>query len=294
MTTHSRQNFNTILVLVVFIHMVFLFFSFQLQEKSKKDIASHEGKGTTTAPIKVKFVKVKKFLSDNMKQIVDSEDPEVFKRPENAKYLSDKNRAFDRQSVAKTVAPFQKSARIRKGGDGSEGNQKFKNLKLSDLGQRIEKHPLASAAKEYARAGTLKAISDHGASVSSTSDYIEGVPLGDLTHLNTQEFQYYGFYHRIKLKLEQFWGRSIHEKAEILFKSGRRIATDNSVITSLRVTLDELGEIIAISVTGPSGVRELDDAAIESFNQAGPFPNPPKGMMVDGKAIIEWGFVVNS
>jgi outer membrane biosynthesis protein TonB len=43
-----------------------------------------------------------------------------------------------------------------------------------------------------------------------------------------------------------------------------------------------------------SGIKELDDAAIESFNDAGPFPNPPKGLVVDGKVTIEWGFVVKS
>jgi len=42
-------------------------------------------------------------------------------------------------------------------------------------------------------------------------------------------------------------------------------------------------------------VKELDDAAIESFNKAGPFPNPPKDLISNsGTAIIKWGFVVKS
>ena len=43
-----------------------------------------------------------------------------------------------------------------------------------------------------------------------------------------------------------------------------------------------------------SGVEELDAAAIESFNKAGPFPNPPKEMLENGRAKIEWGFVVKT
>lgn len=66
------------------------------------------------------------------------------------------------------------------------------------------------------------------------------------------------------------------------------------LITSLQITLNEKGQIIGVKILGTSGVKELDDAAIESFNQAGPFPNPPKDLLVNGKAVIEWGFVVKS
>ena len=65
-------------------------------------------------------------------------------------------------------------------------------------------------------------------------------------------------------------------------------------ITSLQVDLDDNGNIVRVHLKGSSGVKELDDAAIESFNNAGPFPNPPKGMVRNGKASIEWGFAVSN
>ena len=65
-------------------------------------------------------------------------------------------------------------------------------------------------------------------------------------------------------------------------------------ITSLKIKLDSKGNIVNIFVKGTSGISELDDAAIESFNKAGPFPNPPSGMLQNGFALIEWGFVVKS
>ena len=77
-------------------------------------------------------------------------------------------------------------------------------------------------------------------------------------------------------------------------KTGRSIASDSNHITSLEIFLDEKGEIVDVSVNSPSGVRELDNAAIKTFNQAGPFPNPPKGMLKQGKAKIKWSFVVNT
>jgi protein TonB len=128
--------------------------------------------------------------------------------------------------------------------------------------------------------------------VAQSNDYVEDVPLGEQTHLNTTEFKYYGFYHRIKQKLEQHWGASLQEKMERIYKSGRQVASIDNRITSLVVKLDEKGNIVEVQISSTSGVRELDDAAIESFNKAGPFPNPPKGMMENGVARIEWGFVV--
>ena len=42
-------------------------------------------------------------------------------------------------------------------------------------------------------------------------------------------------------------------------------------------------------------MRELDDAAVEAFRQAAPFPNPPKGLIeTDGTIKIRWNFVVES
>ena len=56
----------------------------------------------------------------------------------------------------------------------------------------------------------------------------------------------------------------------------------------MKVTVKKV-DVANIIVSGT-----LDAAAIDSFNQAGPFPNPPKGMIRGGKAVVEWGFVVNS
>ena len=130
--------------------------------------------------------------------------------------------------------------------------------------------------------------------LARTNDYVEDLPLGDMTRLNTIEYKYYGFYHRIRQKLEQYWGNSLREKADNLHRSGRRLASNTQKITALTITIDSKGNIVDVYLKSTSGVQELDDAAIESFNKAGPFPNPPKGMLKNGRAKIEWGFVVKS
>ena len=129
---------------------------------------------------------------------------------------------------------------------------------------------------------------------SATNDHIKNIPLGDITQLNTTEFKFYGFYHRIKQKLEQHWGNSLRQKAKDLYRSGRRISSQGEKLTALLVVLDEKGNILKVKLKSTSGIQELDQAAVESFNKAGPFPNPPKEMLRSGKAFIEWGFVVKT
>lgn len=221
---------------------------------------------------------------DSSRQIVQSEDPETKTIPKKAR-LSDKDRAFDRETKARVVKKFQQGQR------GSPG----KDLSLSALGGDIAReNPFKNAAKEYASAQKGSKKNSGGRVVSSTNDYLEDIPLGDLTHLNTVEYKFYGYYHRIRQKLEGFWGRSVQEKAETLAGEGRAIASDDAHITALRIVMNSAGEIVDVVILGSSGVKELDDAAIESFNAAGPFPNPPKDLIVDGRVTIEWGFVVNS
>ncbi len=287
---YSRRFYYIVFIVVLILHLCSLAIrkgtDFQLPLKDTVE----------SRPIKITVIDQKVLESIRAKkQIVDSEDSVNRAKPQDSRFFSDKNRSFDREARARKNAPFQKAAKGEKNADASGGKKAAKEMKLSDLGAFSKTHdPFKFAAKDHAEGMKgLRSGSPLGQTVSSTNDYLADVPEGDLTHLNTQEYKYYGFYHRIKTKLEQFWSRSIQEKALLLMRSGRSIAS-TEVVTSLRVTMDEKGEIIAIKVIGPSGVKELDDAAIESFNQAGPFPFPPKGLIVEGKVEIEWGFVVNT
>lgn len=254
------------------------------------------------SPIKVNLERLP--MQSTKKQIVESEDGK--RKKVDGAYLSDKDRAFDRETVARKIDTFKKGAKSSgEGGGGGAASPKVskgsqgkgkKGMKLSDLGAHVgQPDPFMAAAKEY----SAKKNGNPGApgvarKVSSTNDHVEDVPLGDMTNLNTVEYKYYGFYYRIKQRLEQFWGRSIHEKAQQLAKLGRQVATEDEHITSLQITLNHEGEVVEIRIVGTSGIKELDDAAIESFNEAGPFPNPPKGLIKNGLVVLEWGFVVNT
>lgn len=280
----------------------------------------------THNPAKKKEHKLRVMLKQKSKpkQIVTSEDADSKERAKDAKYLGKKTQTFLRETSARNVGSFKKAAKGSKQGVKSASQVKEKTpqklvkkteaktkkkvaqkktknksklrkkVSLADLAapkvspsEVMRKRPAPSLAALGLKNGKAKA-----AGLSANNDFVEDVPLGDMTRLNTVEYKYYGFYHRIKQKLEQYWGNSIQKKARALWKSGRRMPASENRITSLEVTIDRKGRVVRVNVKGSSGVRELDEAAIESFNKAGPFPNPPKGMVKNGHARIQWGFVV--
>lgn len=275
-----RGSASYIFLFVLTVHLTSLLLRLNLAPKPSVD----QQKDTA---FKVRLMKENEFK----KQIVQSEDSENKKVSDDA-FLSDKNRSFERQTKAKKVDTFKQA---RKGGAPS-GKPKA-DVKLSDLAAFAPgTDPFKEAAKDYTKRKSGMKTSDIQAEedVSSTNDHVEEVPLGDLTHLNTAEYKYYGFYHRIRQRLEQFWGASLQDTAKDLAKSGRQLSMDDEHVTSLQITLDHVGKIVSIRILGSSGVQELDNAAIESFNDAGPFPNPPKGMIKNGIVTLEWGFVVQT
>ena len=239
------------------------------------------------------------------KQIVETEKSKINKK-NDSKFLSEKNNVFDRETKNANTGSFKSAAKGNRKAKANKNqraqkvskNEKFKKLKFSDLAFKSSDMPIERQVHKKSRQALqrkgLKTGVAKGAGLGQSNDFLDDMPLGDFTKLNTQEYEFYGFYHRVRQKLEQFWGANIQEQAEMIFKKGRSLASDSNLITGLTISLNSKGEIVDILVKSTSGIKELDEAAVESFNQAGPFPNPPKGMVKSGRAVIEWGFVVNT
>lgn len=238
------------------------------------------------------------------KQIVNSHDVGFDQKPNDERFLGKKNQKVDRETRSRIVDKFKDAG---KGEEKAKGKQivkkeekvakksppQEKKLSLSNLGTGFSQELKKFRPKKLAAKGKKNgAIGKTG--LASSNDFIEDIPLGDMTKLNTVEYKFFGFYNRIRQKLEQYWGNSLRDKANQLYQQGRNLATQENYITSLAITIDRKGNIVNIKLLGSSGVSELDDAAVESFNRAGPFPNPPRDMLKDGRTTIEWGFVVKS
>lgn len=282
----EKRLFLFLFLGIFLMHGMVMTFHFQEEIKSFKI--------SSLPPLKVKLYTQETPKVNFKKQIVQSEDSATQEKPVDSAYQSDKDRKFDRQTVASNTGIFNKAAKGISKKETLTVEEKEKRLKeLSKLAGAMMAAEVAKKPSNAEKMGVENGdLNSKG--ISATNDYVQDVALGDFTQLNTVEYRFYGFFHRIRQKLEQHWGNSLREKSEALFRSGRRMPASQDLITSLQVTLNEKGEIVAVKILGASGVKELDDAAIESFNQAGPFPNPPKDLLVNGKAVIEWGFVVKS
>ncbi len=244
----------------------------------------------------VTYVTPEQVNPKDLKQIVNSEVANK-EKVENAKYLSQFDNKTDRETIAKKVDSFYRGAK-----QDSAAQQKSKqakaqkknavpNLKLADVGLGLEQLAKIEVAKRIQKSSETNS---ELARASSNNDYIKNTNLGDITNLNTAEYKYYGFYARIRMQLEQYWSSELKAKSQGLFKKGRSIASGQELITNLEITIDQAGKIKKVVIVTTSGVQEIDEAAIDAFEKAGPFPNPPKDMVTTGEATLRWGFVVRS
>ena len=219
---------------------------------------------------------------------------------EKAKYLSAKNNSVEKETIAKTGETFKNAQQVEK--------KPMKALKKSQPSLFGEKFNAYDALAKKAGTGktdingkqqdnTQTAQNGNQRGLESTStDKLEQVEQSLKTQLNTKEYKYYGYYQRIKNQLNQFWQPQVKQKVSRLMTQGRTIASDsNNKVTKLIIVLNDAGTLVKVQVIGESGVRDLDEAAVEAFRQAAPFPNPPKGMVeTDGTIKIRWDFVVES
>jgi protein TonB len=126
-------------------------------------------------------------------------------------------------------------------------------------------------------------------------DYIQGMKEGEVTALNTKEFVFYGYYQRIRERLDRAWVPILRGQINSLYRRGRTLASEMDYSTKVLVFMNNGGEIVKVQVVTESGAQDLDDAAVKAFNMAGPFPNPPHGIVDrNGEIKIPWEFILKT
>jgi TonB family protein len=216
-------------------------------------------------------------------QIVQSNAGEPTKKAREDAYLGRENRIVTKQSVARTSLTANPIAR-------PSNPAPKKQPALSDLGVKIFRPNLAAQPADTPQWKNLN--TDLGV---APQDHVKGVQESEATALNTREFIYFSYYQRIRDQLERAWRPLLQDQLARLFRTGRNPASNMEHVTRTVVTLDSRGEVIRVQVLEESGTRDLDDAAVRAFNEAGPFPNPPKGLVEDtGQVKIQWQFVLRT
>jgi len=239
--------------------------------------------------------KIKKTLQQ---QVVEQNRQINEEIDENAIFLSAFNQKVLQQTRAEQSGKFKNTP---ESGQKSAGDKTGKKTfeELSDLSELSKEPGELPKLKELTPKFSLEPGPQHqlekDGNPSQTDDYMKDVQKGMQTLLSTREFVYYSYYNRIKEALRQHWEPNVREKVKIIYRQGRSIASAQDRVTQVLVILDKNGDLIKVEVLTQSGVPDLDNAAMEAFRSAAPFPNPPKGMVEsDGTIKIRWDFVLEA
>lgn len=301
----SRPMFWTVL-LSILLH-VFIMTREALRVSPKLDTAANEPPPIEVTEITPEMIELlKKRLKESKEKIIaETEDADNKEIDPNATYLSDRNQKVEKQTRSKKIDDFRKKegsglkeTDTAKRGTipptGEEGTKDKSELEIA--AGTDEKKEKSEGIKRNWKTLSLKDLSvgGDGGPDSATDDYLNDLSTGDRTLLSTKEFKYFSYYHRIKDLLRQYWKPAVEHKLALIFKKGQRVSS-KEMITRLLIMLDTSGGIQKISRLSSSGVKDLDDAAVEAFEKAGPFPNPPKGIVdPDGFVRIRWDFILKA
>lgn len=239
-------------------------------------------------PVWIDLVQTKTAPALTKQQIVQTAPGQETKEAAEDAFLGAKTQVVDRQTVSQDRST-QMARAARAQAAPAEQQAKSKQVPtLAKLGvamlpaqNQIQKR----AAREESWADAAKV----------PQDYVRGIQESDRTALNTKEFIYYGYFQRIRERLDRAWVPMLRKRVANIYKAGRHLASNAEHTTRVVVVLNVAGEITRVIVQNESGTRDLDQAAVDAFNQAGPFPNPPKGI-ANSQGLIEipWEFVLRT
>jgi TonB family protein len=290
-------------VLSVLAHLLFCAVCLVLiREKAMR--RSAEPVWVDLAPSKRKPAPSAKERDDERKRMVQSNAGREEKIAAPDSFMGEKTRVVDLQTVnsKKAVeaakpgmpAPTQAKAdpRDKRAEQAKERGQAVPDSKgaLAKLGLAI----LPEARRKGAAEDAMKDVPQWANVGAQPQDYVQGIKESDRTALNTREYLYFGYHQRIRQKLELEWTRLLRAELLRFYKSGRRLASEMEYSTRLMVILNDRGEITRIKILDMSGTQELDNVAVQAFNKAGPFPNPPKGLVKNGEVEIPWELKLRS
>jgi TonB family protein len=224
------------------------------------------------------------------RRIVKTTPGEKVDVPAPNAFFGKRTQVVDRETVGERQNTF-----------GAESNRKTQRFRQERLAEKMEKRELSrlgvAIIPDDKKVAHMQETDDRPWQVGETlsQEYVKGLKKSDRTALNTKEYVFYGYFERIRQRLDLAWTRALRDQLGKLYRGGRRLASDIDHTTRLLVTLDTGGDIIRVQVIEESGTRDLDDAAIKAFNKAGPFPNPPKGIVdAQGRVEIRWDFVLKT
>lgn len=256
-------------------------------------------------------------LKEDAKQIVEQDKSINNIKPEDTKFVSRADQKVKKQTQARQNGAF-KSSQPQAPSQASLAQKASKNLaqqkhqkSFSQLKSEAKKtkalglnglQPSMDPNEILKRTKDLKwaaqpSPNQYGSGPSQSDDYLKDIEKGDYTLLNTQKVEYFSYFSRVKGQLRSHWSPLIRERVSVLFYSSlnRSPASLDQKKTSLKITLNKSGYLETIELLSTSGNQSIDMAAIQAFQEAAPFLNPPEELLEKDKKIrFFWDFILES
>jgi len=220
-------------------------------------------------------------------QIVEIAPPENPDRPDKADYLAefdstveeetvDPRFRVDREITAETFSPddaleeaVEQPMDVPDPGLGATAGRKavFRNGNYSLFPDRQSDW---TATNQVGLTSPVQSSTSRTRYAGSPSNDMIKEAQAERTALNAHEFLYASFWNRVK-QLVSFYA------SQTLANARASVAlTKSSYTVSLKGLIALDGSLQAIEVAGSSGVPEFDEALLEAFALAAPFPDPPE------------------
>lgn len=234
-------------------------------------------------------------------QIVETPRPNEEKVPSEADYLAEHDNAVKEET--RTEA-FKVNPEVLSNQFSRESKMKFEDV--VDVGAtEISTGATIGSLSDPSTAGkgpprslipSLFAVTNKEGlaaptAASSKDQELAGAPQNDLLNeklgaavaLNTREFVGAEYMNRIRRAVNFYWKQNLDN----LSSSARVRLTRPSYTTGIAVVLNADGALESITVTREAGLPPLDEAVVQAFRIAGPFPNPPEQLVrKDGRIYL--------
>ena len=239
-------------------------------------------------------------------QIVDLPQPRDEETPEDADYLAEHSRVVENETMTRfrvnpeVLAPeYSREDRIEVRAnevDPVDAEEYAEGLTVGNDRFDPDRNGILSAIP-FPVAVTNSQGNTAPIESSGDADILAGAPNNDLlkeergeaVSLNTKEFKYAGYLNQIRRLVNFYWQQNLDNLPPTIRLS------KSSYTTMVHVTIAADGTLDAVVVGNESGSTPLDNAVVEAFKIAGPYPPPPEGLVeADGRAYLpEMHFTVN-
>lgn len=238
-------------------------------------------------------------------QIVDTPPPEEEERPDDYDYLAE----HDNKVVEETRSEkFRINPEVLAPEYSEDDELKFEEAFDLNVTEPSTGAQVGNDRFEPDRDGRLASLPSPFAvtnrdglqapvPASSASSSLAGAPnndlldekRGDAVRLNTRELLGATYINRIRRLVNFYWDQNLDN-----LPGSIRYARP-SYSTVVVAVLDSNGALESLEVTQASGSDPLDNAVVQAFRIAGPFPNPPEQLISkDGRVYLpDMNFVVN-